>query len=202
MPRSTASRERMLAVLRQFRILLRSIREHYRGVEESSGLGGAQLWALAEVVANPGMSMGDLARQLAIHLSTASNLVSRLEEIGLVRRKRTGRDQRVVQLAATPEGRGTLRSAPRPLVGVLQQALLELPTARLDALHDELAEVIRHMKLGDARAARGVPLADLLSRPRARSSKGVGTATSSSRRGNPRAKRRASGSAGVARGRS
>ena len=159
------NREAMLAVLRQFRVLLRSIREHYRGIEERSGLGGAQLWALAEVAAGSGMSVGDLARRLAVHLSTASNLVGRLVELGLVRRERAERDQRVVRLAVTPAGRRTLRRAPRPLVGVLQQALLELPPARLEKLQRELAEVLRHVKLRDAGVGRALPLADLLSRP-------------------------------------
>ena len=168
MGKHDGSRERMLAVLRQFRILLRSVREHYRGVEQISGLGGAQLWALAEVAASPGMSVGDLAHRLAIHLSTASNLVSRLVELGLVTRMRTGRDQRVVQLAVTPAGRRTLGSAPRPLAGVLQRALLQLPAPRLEALHRELAGVMRHMKVRDASAARALPLADLLLRPKSR----------------------------------
>ena len=190
MPDARASRGRMLAVLGQFRVVLRSIREHYRVIEERSGLGGAQLWALAEVVENPGISVGDLARSLAIHLSTASNLVSRLEELGMVGRKRTGRDQRVVQLVVTPGGRRTLQAAPRPLVGVLQKALLELSPARLEALHSELAELMRHMKVRDARAARAVPIADLLSRPKLSSGKGsAGVAKPSPRRGNPKAKR-------------
>lgn len=160
------NREAMLAVLRQFRVLVRSMREHYRGVEEASGLGGAQVWALAEVVASPGLSTGDLARRLGVHLSTASNLVSRLDALGLVRRERAGRDLRVVQLVATPAGRQKLASAPRPLVGVLQQALLDLPRRRLEALQAELSEVMRHIKLRDARAARSTPMAELLSRRR------------------------------------
>lgn len=161
----------MLAVLRQFRVLVRSMREHYRGVEETSGLGGAQVWALAEVVASPGLSTGDLARRLGVHLSTASNLVSRLDGLGLVRRERAGRDLRVVQIVATPSGRKKLTSAPRPLVGVLQQALLDLPRRRLEALQAELSEVMRHIKLRDARAARSTPIAEMLSRRRARSTK-------------------------------
>ena len=164
MPGPDPHHERMLDVLSQFRVLLRSVREHYQGVEERSGLGGAQLWALTQIAAHPGIRVGDLARQLAIHFSTASNLVSRLEEIGLVRRARVGRDQRVVQLAVTPRGRRTLGTAPRPLVGVLQRALLELPPARLEALQRELAALLGHMKLRDARVARAQPLSDMLLR--------------------------------------
>ena len=54
------SRESMLEVLAQFRVLVRSIREHYRTVEDKASIGGAQLWALSEIAAAPDMSVGDL----------------------------------------------------------------------------------------------------------------------------------------------
>ena len=72
----------MMDVLKRFRVLLRSMEAHYRRVEESSGLGGAQVWALSEIAATDGgLTVGELADKLAIHLSTASNLVRRLEEL-------------------------------------------------------------------------------------------------------------------------
>src|SRR5712691_5097431 len=73
----------MLAVLEQFRILFKSIRRHYHHVERRAGISGAQLWALAEVAADPGVKVGHLARTLAIHQSTASNLLHRLQMLNL-----------------------------------------------------------------------------------------------------------------------
>src|SRR4051812_2087030 len=95
---------RMLDVLAQFRVLFGTVRQHYRRVQRRSGVTGAQLWALAHVAAHPGTRMGELARALAIHPSTASNLVRRLESLALVARKRKGRDQRTVQLYLTGKG--------------------------------------------------------------------------------------------------
>jgi len=159
------SRESMLEVLAQFRVLVRSIREHYRTIEDKASIGGAQLWALSEIASAPEMSVGDLSRRLAVHISTASNLVGRLEELGLVERKRVSRDQRVVQLAPTALGRRTLKAAPQPTMGLLQQALLDLPPERLKALRRELGEVLARMKLRNPRAARELPIAELLSQP-------------------------------------
>ena len=158
-------REAMLEVLAQFRVLVRSIREHYRTVEERAAIGGAQLWALSEIAAHPDMSVGGLARRLAVHISTASNLVGRLEELGFVERKRVSRDQRVVQLAPTALGRRTLKAAPQPTMGLLQQALLDLPPDRLKALRRELGEVLARMKLRARRGAHELPIAELLSEP-------------------------------------
>jgi DNA-binding MarR family transcriptional regulator len=159
--KKSLQRRRMLEVLEQFRIIVKSIRRHYQDVERRAGLSGAQLWALAQVAESPGAKVGELARALAIHQSTASNLVRALEAQGLVTREREGRDQRQVQLFASRKGLRLLKGAPRPLIGVLQQALSELPAARLRALHAALAHVIAAMKVKSPAAARAMPLSEM-----------------------------------------
>ena len=147
----------MLDVLAQFRVLFRSVQQHYLRVQRRSGVTGAQLWALAHVAGHPGTRMGELARALAIHPSTASNLVRRLEALALVARERKGRDQRTVQLYLTGKGGRVLKRAPQPLIGVLQQALSELPSPRLDQLGLHLTELIGAMRVRDLRA-RTLPI--------------------------------------------
>ena len=161
MVKKTLQRRRMLEVLEQFRIIVKSIRRHYQDVERRASLSGAQLWALAQVAASPGAKVGELARALAIHQSTASNLLRALEAQGLVTRERQGSDQRQVQLFASRKGLQLLKGAPRPLIGVLQQALSELPAARLHALHAELAHVLARMKVKSPAAARAMPLSEM-----------------------------------------
>ena len=155
-------RRRMLEVLEQFRVIVKSIRRHYQDVERRAGVTGAQLWALAQIAEQPGGEVGELARALAVHQSTASNLVRELEARGLVSRERRGRDLRHVQLYPSKKGFGLLKAAPRPLIGVLQQALSELPAARLHALHGELARVIALMRSKSIAAARELPLSDIV----------------------------------------
>jgi DNA-binding MarR family transcriptional regulator len=105
-------------------------------------------------------SLRELARALAIHQSTASNLVGRLESLGLLARNRLRDDQRSVELTLTAEGKRALARAPRPLIGVLQQALLDLPENRLDALQEHLGVLIGTMKIKDTRS-RSMPLSDM-----------------------------------------
>ncbi len=154
-------RRRMLEVLAQFRVIVKSIRRHYQDVERRAGVSGAQLWALAQIAGQPGGRVGELARALAVHQSTASNLVRHLEARGLVTRERRARDLRHVQLYPSRQGLRLLKAAPRPLIGVLQQALSELPAARLVALHAELAHVIALMKGKQVAAARTLPLSEM-----------------------------------------
>jgi MarR family transcriptional regulator, organic hydroperoxide resistance regulator len=156
-----AEHDLMIAVLKQFRVLVRSMDTHYRRVEERSGLGGAQLWALAEIVGARHLTVGDLARKLAIHLSTASNLVKRLESMGLVERAREGEDQRVVTISATATGKKRLQKAPKPSAGILQKALMDMEARELRALHTQLEKVLQRMGRVDRRAA-STPIGDIL----------------------------------------
>jgi len=148
----TGGQKKRLEVLKQFRVLLRSIKRHYQWIEQECGLSGAQLWALAEIGNAPGLKVGELARQLGVHLSTASNLLRRLDDLALLKRARAGKDQRIVRLELTAKGEKILRSAPRPFIGILQQALTDLPQPRLDSLHAELGELIRLMQFKDVKA--------------------------------------------------
>jgi DNA-binding MarR family transcriptional regulator len=159
--KKTAQRRRMLEVLEQFRVIVKSIKRHNETVERRARLKGAQLWALAQVAETPGTQVGDLARALAIHQSTASNLLRALQVQGLVMRERTSRDQRQVRLFATKKGLKLLKGAPRPLIGVLQQALSEMSPERLHALHGELARLIVLMRTKAVAAARQLPLSEM-----------------------------------------
>ena len=159
--RDSTGERKKLQVLEQFRIVFKSIRRHYQDVERRAGVSGAQLWALSEVAGRPGCQVGQLAKALAIHQSTASNILRGLDRQGLVRRHRRGKDQRQVQLYATRKGLRVLKRAPQPLIGVLQQALTDLPSSNLEALHRQLTQLIKAMKLKALQAARAMPLSDL-----------------------------------------
>ena len=57
----SARQAKMLEVLAQFRIVVKSIRSHYQAVERRAGLTGAQLWALSEIAKRPGCQVGQSA---------------------------------------------------------------------------------------------------------------------------------------------
>lgn len=148
-----------MRVLRQFRIVFNAVKTHFRQVERETGIGGAQLWALSEIRAMPGIGVNELARALDVHQSTASNLVKGLMKRRLVLAERNERDRRIVLLSLLPEAETLLESAPAPFAGVLPGALagLDLPTLR--RLETDLGTLISLIKADPADAK--VLLADL-----------------------------------------
>ena len=146
--------------LKQFRVIFKSVKKHFQFVEKRCQISGSQLWALALIAEVPGIRVTELAAGLSIHQSTASNLVDQLVQKHLIRRKRSTQDNRIVRLYATEAGAEIVQKAPKPLRGILPDALSQLPPEVLEQLNQCLTNLIDGMKSRDEEAS-GIPLADI-----------------------------------------
>ena len=140
------------SVIRQLRVIIRALQGHSRKVERACGISAAQLWALWELQRSPGLNVSDLSRRLSVHPSTASNLLDKLEQGGLVERRRRERDQRVVRLFVTEMGRELLTRAPAAPQGELNRALQNMDPAQLTALDKGLGALVETMASAEPRA--------------------------------------------------
>jgi DNA-binding MarR family transcriptional regulator len=93
----------------------------------------------------PGLTMVELARRLAISVPTMQNRMGRLEELGLILRKRSPLDRRRVPTELTPRGRNLLRRIPLAGAGRLLDAVErgDVTPRRLRRLASELEHVER-----------------------------------------------------------
>lgn len=149
-----------LQVLKKFRVIYGSVRQHFREVEQTCGVTGSQLWILQEVARTPDIGVSELADRLSIHQSTCSQLVEKLVTRGLVRKERSKKDQRRVGMCLTEQATKILRIAPGPAEGILPEALQALPESALLALDNSLIEVIGQLRIRDDKLA-DKPLSDL-----------------------------------------
>jgi len=148
-----ASSEAHLRVLRQFRQVFSSVRNHFQIMEKRVGIGGAPIWAMSLIAKTPGIGVTKLAHAMDIHQSTASNLVKSLVKSGLIVSEKSAQDRRVVELYPLPAGLKLLKKVPGPYTGVLPQALRELNEETLCELERLLAILIERMNT-DERSAK------------------------------------------------
>jgi DNA-binding MarR family transcriptional regulator len=147
------SKENMLEVLKLFRIIFKSTTQHFAEVEKAAGIGGASLWALAEISATSNLTVSELAKAMSIHPSTASNLLEKLEVSGHVVRIRSATDRRVVNLSLTDKGRDVLTKAPQPYSGILPDVLMRLNPALLEQLQQDLKRLVSLLERKNKRSA-------------------------------------------------
>jgi DNA-binding MarR family transcriptional regulator len=92
-----------------------------------------------------GISLNDLADRIVTDQSSASVVVQRLVEAGLVSRTTRPDDRRHIQLSLTPQGRRIIRNSPPPAQEKMMNAITAMPPAErrkfaklMEAFVDEL----------------------------------------------------------------
>lgn len=149
-----------LQVLKKFRIIYGSVRQHFREIEQTCGVTGSQLWIMQEIATTSGIGISLLAERLSIHQSTCSQLVEKLVARKLIIKERSKEDQRRVGLRLTEEASRLVKNAPGPAEGLLPEALSALPAESINALNLSLEKVIEQLMSKDEKLAEH-PLSDL-----------------------------------------
>lgn len=106
-----------------------------------------QLGAVRIVASSPGISLGDLADRMYLHISTGSGIIDRLEKKRLLVRRRCPKDHRIVQLYATPQGSRITKAIPMTGFGFLVRDINALRAGELRAIWVGMRGLLRLLRL-------------------------------------------------------
>lgn len=126
---TTRKAELVLEARRSFTRLSRFINHLMRAQLSCGPITVQQCYTLEALVAGP-RSMNALAAEVALHQSTMTRIVEKLEKSGLVSRKRRLDDQRSVDVEITAEGEGLYRVLDRQCTEMLSSVIDLLPAER------------------------------------------------------------------------
>lgn len=88
-----------------------------------------QFALLLTLAQRPGLTQTELVEETGIDRSTVGDMIDRLVKRGLVRRRRSGRDQRANTLAILPAGTSALREALPAVERAQERIMAPLPPA-------------------------------------------------------------------------
>lgn len=131
------------------RRLVRVLRSSNTEAERRAGITTAQLFVLKHIAECPGASVSDVAARTLTTQSTASEVVARLVDRGLVTRAAAEHDRRRATLSATDKGRELLRASSPPVQEQLIAALSRLPMIQQEAIARGLTAWLNAAGLGD-----------------------------------------------------
>jgi len=120
------------------RRLVRILRSSNADAQRTADLSSAQLFVLTHIAEHPNGSLSEVAARTLTTQSTASEVVARLVDRGLVSRAAAPDDRRRVALSATPFGRRALQISSPPIQSRLIASLACLPLDQQLAIADGL----------------------------------------------------------------
>lgn len=139
-------------IVQGLRRIVKALHSFSQDVYRQYGLTGPQLWALKTLQRAGRVSAGQLARALAVHQSSVSILVDRLEKRGLVHRVRARGDGRFVLIELTKRGLALSAMAPQPAQGRLLHGLQAMSRAEVSQIRRAVERLVAVMEAGDTTA--------------------------------------------------
>ena len=133
----------------ELRPLVLQLARHLRRELGPLEITGGQAALLHAIRTNPGIGVRDLADREGVSPPRVTAAVHRLEEMGLVRRARSGTDRRRVRLDVTDEGLRVLRSARRRRTAWLAARIGKLGDEDARALADALTPLRRLLEVAE-----------------------------------------------------
>lgn len=135
-----------LVATQKFLSLYRYLRQYSQQMHDQ-GVRGREFATLRYLHEAGPCTIGQVQEYIYISASAASELLSRLENAGYVERKRCKKDQRVVYVELTPEGRRLAEETPLGGIPLLRERVKTLPPERLAMLDEAFSELLRLMEI-------------------------------------------------------
>jgi len=129
-------------IIDNLRRVFQVVNEQSKRAERETGLTGPQLWAIKVIAENAPLKVSELARRMYLHPATVVGILDRLEGHGLVVRKRSMEDRRVVEIELTGKGRDLFDHSPDVAQGLLVKGLETLRMENLDRINDGLDQLV------------------------------------------------------------
>ncbi len=135
-----------LVATQKFLSLYRYLRR-YSYETQNYGVRGREFATLRYLHEAGPCTIGQVQEYIYISASAASEMLSRLENAGYVARTRCKKDQRVVYVDLTPEGRRLAEETPLGGIPLLRERIKTLPPERLAVLDEAFSELLRLMEI-------------------------------------------------------
>ena len=142
-----------LKILQSLRRIIRAVDIHSRKLSLDYNITGPQLIALLSIAEKSPLTLAAIAKDIHLSPSTLVGIVDRLEEKGYVKRERSAKDRRQVNISLTEEGSQFVDQAPSPLQETLAGALTKLSTGEQATISHSLQRIVELMEARELDAA-------------------------------------------------
>jgi DNA-binding MarR family transcriptional regulator len=146
MPAGKASEPNLDLILESMVYLYSESRRVTRAVAEQYGVTGSQLLVLKMLEPRGQLSLSELSGRIRAKNSTVTGIIDRMERDGLVQRRRSGEDRRVVYIELTAKGRKLGVDAKVDPMQLFRALLEDLPSrdaAELERIMTKLVSRVR-----------------------------------------------------------
>ena len=146
---SQGKEELIRELIYQIRRLLQARELYTKELNKKYQISASQLNCLLSLYENGPLPPSQIAQHILVRSSTVTGIIDRLEQKGLVRRRRNSPDRRVIIIEMTDAGRTLAQNAPPPIQQKIMDGLKNLPNGEVEKIVRSLSMLTRMLDVYD-----------------------------------------------------
>ena len=138
---ATPEPDRVQEVIHLMRKLMQAGERYTKELNKKFSVSAPQVACLLALRDNGPISPSQIARKIMVESSTVTGIIDRLEQKGLVTRKRVSLDRRVIPVELTEAGRRLAENAPPPIQHKIVKGLRKIDEAERTRIIEALGRL-------------------------------------------------------------
>jgi DNA-binding MarR family transcriptional regulator len=109
---------------------------------KSFGITGPQMGVLRMIPPDSSASISDISNKMGLHITTVEDIVDRMQRRKFLKKQKSAKDKRVVEVSITEKGKKVLKEAPIGAMGRFYRNLQTISDEEAQQIYKTLARIV------------------------------------------------------------
>ncbi len=128
-------------IRKQIRKVEKRAYQYSHELTKSFGITGPQMGVLRTIPPDSSISISEIANKMGLHITTVEGIVNRMQRRKFLKKQKSTKDKRVVEVSITEKGRRVLREAPVGAMSQFFRNLQKISDAEAQQIYKTLARI-------------------------------------------------------------
>jgi MarR family transcriptional regulator, organic hydroperoxide resistance regulator len=129
-------------IRKQIRKVEKYAYQHSQELMKTFGITGPQMGVLRVISSNSTISLSEIANRMGLHITTAEGIINRMQYRKFVKKQKSAKDKRVVEVSITEKGKKILKEAPVGAMGQFYRNLQKISDEEARQIYKTLSRIV------------------------------------------------------------
>ena len=129
-------------IRKQIRKVEKCAYQYSQELRKSFGITGPQMGVLRMIPADSAIPLSEIVQKLGLHITTVEGIINRMQRHKFIKKQKSIKDKRVVEVSITEKGKKVLNEAPIGSMGRFYRNLKKISDQEAQQLYQTLVRIV------------------------------------------------------------
>jgi DNA-binding MarR family transcriptional regulator len=116
--------------------------QYSQDLQKVFGITGPQMGVLRMIPPDSTISLSNIANKMGLHITTVEGIINRMQHRKFIKKQKSTKDKRVVEVSITEKGKRILKEAPNGAMGQFYRSLKKISDEEAQQIYQTLVRIV------------------------------------------------------------